>query len=129
MRVQVSPSLPILSGLSANWLGDLILSQGIRVQLPLGLPNIMPKSNNRKNLKLHCQKCAKPRKMLSFHAINLDDKEHKTTPLVFREFIEKVKSDTMVKMPQYYFGICGQCLTETFYKAHQNGKSLDVVCM
>jgi hypothetical protein len=89
----------------------------------------MPKSNNRKYTKLHCQHCAKLRQMISFMAVNTEPKEGQkpVVPIELRLFMEKMHSDTMVHLPRFYAAVCATCLKKTFYQGRHRGFALDVI--
>jgi hypothetical protein len=89
----------------------------------------MSKTTKRTNTKLHCQFCAKPRKMLNFLAINTEQTDGKDNvyPLVLRKFFELMKSKTMVHLPKYYSATCGMCLKQTYYKGQNRGNKLEVI--
>jgi hypothetical protein len=90
----------------------------------------MPTSSNRINTKLHCQTCAKQRKMVSFLAINTENKDDKNVyPFDIRRFLDMIKSDTMVHLPKYYVGTCGVCFQRTYFRGQHHGKKLDVVVL
>lgn len=89
----------------------------------------MPKSNNRKYTKLHCQKCAQKRQMLQFMAVNTEPKEgdKKVVPIELRKFMEAIKTETMIHLPRFYAAVCGTCYQKTFYQGRQRGFKLDVI--
>jgi len=91
----------------------------------------MPKSNNRKNTKLHCQHCAKPRLMQSFWAIEPAAKVEGGKPLAipfnYKKFKDLIQGKAMVKLPPFYAGICTVCNQTTYFVANNRKNTIRMI--
>jgi hypothetical protein len=89
----------------------------------------MPKSNKRKNTKLHCQWCGTKRKMFQFLAINTEQKDGKPNeyPFDLRRFLDLIQGDKQIRLPKYYTAICGVCMQRIYFKGKNRGTTLEVV--
>ncbi len=89
----------------------------------------MPKSNNRKSTKIHCQHCAKLRLMNAFWAIDpkADDGKGTSLPFDLSKFLKIVRGDTMAKLPPFYAARCSECNQNTYYVGHNRKKTLEVL--
>jgi len=95
----------------------------------------MPKSTKRSNTKLHCQMCGCKRKMIQFLTIDKEVDEYDVEgkprkhviPFSVKKFLDTIQSGTMVKLPKFYVGTCGVCLSNTYYQGQNRGTKLEVI--
>jgi hypothetical protein len=67
--------------------------------------------------------------MIQFFAINTEQKdgEKNVYPFNLRRFLQLIKSETMIRLPKFYTGVCGICFKETYYQGQNRGKSVTVI--